>query len=117
MSSEEAAACDWLAEHTVCTDTVLAPVDSAQFIPAWAGNRTVYGHPFETIDAENKKAEVERFFGHDSSDVDRRGLLDRYGVRYVLFTEPESLQDAEALGLILIWSSNETTIYQVIGEP
>ena len=117
MSSDEAAACDWLAEHTVWTDTVLAPVDSAQFIPAWAGNRTVYGHPFETIDAENKKAEVERFFGHDSSDADRRGLLDRYGVRYVLVTEPESLQDAEALGLMLVWSGDGAAIYRVVGGP
>ncbi|NIV35314.1 MAG: hypothetical protein GWN58_39435, partial [Anaerolineae bacterium] len=41
MSGDEAAACDWLAEHTVWTDTVLAPAESAQFIPAWAGNRTV----------------------------------------------------------------------------
>ena len=36
MSRDEAAACNWLAEHTAWTDTVLAPVESAQFIPAWA---------------------------------------------------------------------------------
>ena len=55
MTRDEAAACNWLSEHTAWTDTVLAPVESAQFIPAWAGNRTVYGHPFETIDAEMQK--------------------------------------------------------------
>ncbi len=117
MSGDEAAACDWLAEHTVWTDTVLAPAESAQFIPAWAGNRTVYGHPFETIDAGTKEAEVVRFFSPDASNADRRALLDRYGVRYVLVTDSETLQDAGALGLALVWSGEEAAIYWVEEGP
>ena len=117
MSSDEAAACDWLAEHTAWTDTVLAPVDSAQFIPAWAGNRTVYGHPFETIDAATKEAEVVRFYSHGATTTDRRTLLERYGVRYVLVTEPETIQEVETLGLLLVWSGDEASIYRVEGAP
>ena len=116
MSKGEAAACDWLADHTIWNDTVLAPVESAQFIPAWAGNRTVYGHPFETIDAEAKEAETMHFFSLDASRADRRALLDRYGVRYVLVTEPNTLQDAEALGLVLVWSGEGAAIYRVVGR-
>ena len=115
MSSDEAAACDWLAEHTAWTDTVLAPVASAQFIPAWAGNRTVYGHPFETIDAAKKEAEVEGFFSYGASDADRRALLDRYGVRYVLVMDSQLMQGAEALGLVPAWSGEEAAIYRVEG--
>jgi uncharacterized membrane protein len=32
------------------------------FIPAWSGRRVVYGHPFETVDAQRTKASVEGFF-------------------------------------------------------
>ncbi|NIV39754.1 MAG: hypothetical protein GWN58_63215, partial [Anaerolineae bacterium] len=117
MSSDEIAACDWLAEHTAWTDTVLAPVESAQFIPAWAGNRTVYGHPFETIDAAAKEAEVVRFFSPDASNGDRRALLDRYGVRYVLIIDPDTIEDADSLGLVLVWSGNEAEIYEAEPGP
>ena len=113
MTRDEAAACEWLSEHTAWTDTVLAPVQSGQFIPAWAGNRTVYGHPFETIDAETKKAETEHFFSPDASSSDRRALLERYGVRYVLVTDPMIIRDAELLGLLLVWSGDEALLYRV----
>ena len=117
MSRDEAAACNWLAEHTTWTDTVLAPVESAQFIPAWAGNRTVYGHPFETIDAETKEAETIQFFSSDATNTDRRVFLDRYGVRYVLVTDPETLPDTTSVGLSLVWSGDEAAIYRVETRP
>jgi hypothetical protein len=117
MSRDEAAACSWLAEHTVWTDTVLAPVESAQFVPAWAGNRTVYGHPFETIDARTKEAETMHFFSPDATHTDRRALLDRYGVRYVLVTDPETLPDATSLGLLPVWTGEEAVIYRVEERP
>ena len=113
MSRDEAAACAWLADNTTWTDTVLAPVESGHFIPAWAGNRTVYGHPFETIDAGTKEAETVRFFGPDVSTTDRRAMMARYGVRYVLVTKPRTLQDVDALGLLLVWSGAEAEIYRV----
>ena len=117
MSRDEVAACNWFAEHTAWTDTVLAPVESSQFIPAWAGNRTVYGHPFETIDAEAKKTETIQFFSPDATSADRRALLDRYGVRYVLVTEPETLSNTSSLGLSPVWSGAEAVIYRVEERP
>ena len=117
MTRDEEAACNWLSEHTTWTDTVLAPVESAQFIPAWAGNRTVYGHPFETIDAEMKKAETMQFFSPDATNTDRRALLDDYSVHYVLVTDPKTLPDTMALGLSLVWSGDEAAIYRVEARP
>jgi hypothetical protein len=117
MSRDEVAACNWLAEHTAWTDTVFAPVESAQFIPAWAGNRTVYGHPFETIDAETKETETVRFFSPETTNTDRRTLLDRYGVRYVLVTDPKTLPDTTSLGLSLVWSGDKAALYRVEAGP
>ncbi len=115
MTRDEAIACAWLREHTAWTDTVLAPVDSGQFIPAWAGNRVVYGHPFETVDAEKKEVEVARFFSPDATTDERRTLLDRYEVRYVLAFEPDpTLADA---GLTPILSHGTITLYEVSTSP
>jgi hypothetical protein len=84
MSQEVAAACKWLHQHTAWTDTVLAPIESGQFVPAWAGNRVVYGHPFETIRATEKKALVAEFYKVKATAEERRNLLERYDVQYVL---------------------------------
>ena len=117
MTSDEAAAYAWLGEQTGWTDTVLAPPESGQFIPAWAGNRVVYGHPFETIDAEAKEAEAAHFFSAEATVAQRRALLDHYGVRYVLTLSAEPDLDPTALGLLPVWSQGTATIYRVEGVP
>lgn len=116
MSADEAAACAWLAENTAWTDTVLTPADSGQFFPAWAGNRVVYGHPFETIAAETKEAEVARFFAADAPSAARRALLGRYGVRYVFAPSTVGL-DPAALGLEPIWTGSAAVLYRVGAAP
>ncbi len=123
MSSGEAAAWSWLQANTSWTDTVLAPVDSGEFIPAWAGNRVVYGHPFETIDAEAKKAEVARFYGHETTTAERRATLDRYDVQVVFVDarDPAARDrleaDATALGLVPVWTGSGAILYRVEAKP
>lgn len=117
MSRGEAAACAWLHQHTAWTDTVLAPAQVGQFIPAWAGNRVVYGHPFETIEAETKLAQVTRFYSAAATPAERRALLDRYGVRYLVVTAPESGLDATALGLSPAWMGEGVIVYRVEDGP
>jgi hypothetical protein len=117
MSQDEADAWAWLHEHTAWTDTVLTPPELGQFVPAWAGNRVVYGHPFETIDAAAREAEAARFYDALTPTSERRALLDRYGVRYVLSPGSESDLDAVALGLSAAWSGQEAVLYRVEGKP
>jgi hypothetical protein len=123
MSSDEAAAWSWLKANTTWTDTVLAPVDTGQFIPAWAGNRVVYGHPLETIDAEAKKAEVAHFYGPEATMAERRSLLDRYHVQYVFLGADDPAvrnrlgADAEALGLVSAWTGGDAILYRVEAKP
>ncbi|MFN2226718.1 MAG: hypothetical protein ACK2UY_10430, partial [Anaerolineae bacterium] len=113
MTRGEAAACAWLKGHSQWTDTVLAPRESGQFIPAWAGNRVVYGHPFETIDAERKEAEVIRFFSPGATSEERRDLLDRYDVHYILSLSAETNLDRTALNLTPAWTDGEAILYWV----
>ena len=113
MTRGEAAACDWLAENTTWTDTVLTPIESGQFIPAWAGNRVVYGHPFETIDAKAKQEQVSHFYSPAATTAERRELLDRYQVRYLLILGEADKVDVAALGLVRAWTSDGAALYRV----
>ncbi|MGD8624873.1 MAG: hypothetical protein PVJ34_10070 [Anaerolineae bacterium] len=117
MDRDLAAACDWLGEHTAWTDTILAPVEAGHLIPAWAGNRVVYGHPFETIDAEAKKTEVEKFYDPETTDTERRALLQRYSVRYVLVLPPEYGGKPVELDLAPAWHQGEAVLYRVQDSP
>jgi hypothetical protein len=78
LSADEGRALAWMRDHLPPDAVVLAAPQTGLFIPAWAGQRVVYGHQFETINAEKKKAQVEAFFrGTDDA------LLHDYGVSYV----------------------------------
>jgi hypothetical protein len=115
MTQEEFDAYIWLRDNTTWTDTVLAPTELGVFVPAWAGNRVVYGHPFETIEAEQKEAEVKRFYDAGTTLDERITLLDRYDVRYVLVPDPQL--DIEALGMVEVWSQENVTLYRVENQP
>lgn len=78
LSVGEAETLAWMRRHVPPEAVVLAAPSSGLFIPAWAGQRVVYGHEFETIDADTKKVRVEAFFrGTDDT------VLHDYGVSYV----------------------------------
>jgi hypothetical protein len=115
MSQDEFDAYTWLRENTLWTDTVLAPAELGAFVPAWAGNRVVYGHPFETIEADQKKAEVEHFYETETSATERQALLDQYDVRYVLVRDIPL--DTEALTLVSVWKQGDLTLYRVGDKP
>jgi hypothetical protein len=111
----EAAALDWLAANTSPDDLVLAAPETGLFIPAWAGNRVVYGHPFETIRAQERKAEVAQFFAtHDMAF--QRGLLSRYEARYVVVGPREQSLggtiNPESLALVTVFESEAVTLFR-----
>jgi hypothetical protein len=97
LEREYADAYQWLDERTSPDDVILAaPVVSA-WIPAWAGAKVVYGHPYETLDATANRQAVWDWYG--AANVENcAALLDRYDVRYVLHgPEERRLGDAVCL--------------------
>ena len=52
----------WLAENAAPDALVLAGPETGLYIPAWAGQRVWYGHAFETVDAERRRAQVKAFY-------------------------------------------------------
>ncbi len=101
---------EWLGEHTTDQDVVLASPVVSTWIPGWTGARVVYGHPYETLDADAKLQLVNDWY---AGTGDCAALLDRYNVRYVLYGQQES-QLGEApcrADLRLIARSGDVAIY------
>ncbi len=76
----------WLHDRVPPDALVLASPDVAIFIPAWSGQRVVYAHPFETLNAVDRCGEVIRWYRGEECDE----LLADYDVDYVIFGPQEA---------------------------
>ena len=57
-------------------------------MPGWTGARVVYGHPYETLNAEQKQKQVlDWYTAPDGTDCS--ALLNQYDVRYILYGPEE----------------------------
>lgn len=107
-------ALEWLAQRATRDDVVLAAEETGTWIPGWAGARVVYGHPFETLDADAKLAAVEAWYGMPGG-AECAALLSEFGVRYVVFGPLEARYGAGGCvnGLELAMRSGAVSIYAV----
>jgi hypothetical protein len=89
LTQGEANAFSWIEENTPVHALILAGPQTGLFIPAYTGRRVIYGHPFETVNAQAAKAQVDHFFnGHGGltdpvSSQEMQSILDRWRVDYI----------------------------------
>jgi hypothetical protein len=62
LTAAEAQALAWLDHNGGPGALVAASPEMGLYLPAWAGARVLYGHPFETIRAAEQRAALEAFF-------------------------------------------------------
>jgi hypothetical protein len=62
LTRDEVDALDWISQNTPQNAVILAGPETGLYIPSRTGRRVIYGHPFETVDAEAQKQLVEGFF-------------------------------------------------------
>lgn len=79
MSSDQAQGMAWLQMHAGRA-LVSAPPTIGLWIPARTDARVIYGHPFETANAESARSRLEAFY---AGTVDGQQLVEAEGVRYV----------------------------------
>ena len=84
LSDGEWEALTWLREEGDPDAVVLCSPRMGLFVPAWAGQPVIYGHPLETVDAEARKAQVEAFWAGEMGAEAREVFLQRNKVGYVL---------------------------------
>ncbi len=101
---------NWLEGHTSQNDVVLASPVASAWIPGWAGARVVYGHPYETLYADQKKQEVLDWY---NGTGDCSTIINEYHVRYILYgPEEEKLGDAPCLKTLhLVAQINSVAVY------
>ena len=82
-------AMDWLAAHAPPDSVVLAAYDTGNLLPARALVRTFVGHGPQSMNADEKRAQVAAFFGDDASDEQRVSLLTTYQIEYLFYGPSE----------------------------
>lgn len=115
LTDGEWTAMEWMAENIPEDAVVLASPDTSIFIPAWAGQRVVYGHPCETIRADERRAQVMAFWTGEMSPDEKNRFLTSNHVSYVLLGPRE-----EVLGGLLamewgnlVFESQDTRVYKL----
>ncbi len=108
MRDEEIAAFEWLQAHVEPDQVILASPRVGMFVPGQTGARAFYGHPFETIDAKNKKAQVEAFYRGEIETVSPAANFIIYGPSEQSLGRPEVLTQYP-----VVFSTAEVTVYEV----
>jgi len=107
---------EWLNGNSEPDAIVLANEQIGLFIPSIAGRKTIYGHPFETINAEREKVFAEQFFQGELSLETRQAQLTQKGVDFI-FHEVNQVQDFAAwmseMEYPLVFSNAKVEIYRV----
>jgi len=89
LRTEDFVALHALEKITPTDAIVLSSYEIGNFIPPFSGRRCFLGHYALTMDAQAKRADVERFFSDDASpqaDAWRLDLLRRWRIGFVLDT-------------------------------
>jgi hypothetical protein len=115
LRRDEVQALAWLRANSPARALVLASPEMGLFIPAWTGLRVVYGHPFETIQAERHEDLVREFYTAGSVEG-RPQVLE--GVTYILMGPRE-----RALGQVepdpgwrVVFRAGEVTVYEAANQ-
>lgn len=75
----------WIEENTETKSRIFASPESGMFIPSYTGRRVVYGHPFETPDANFERLGVEKMYtGVYSSQEEIKYFQDK-GIEYIFW--------------------------------
>lgn len=81
LYADELAAFCWLEEHAQEDALVLAAPATGLYLPVYTDARVLYGHPFETVNADAQRQAVERFY-HEGANA---AWLRRAAAAYLLY--------------------------------
>jgi hypothetical protein len=74
---------EWIKNNTRVGQGILADSRMGMFIPARTSLRVIYGHPFETINAESNKAIVDKFFACEYTPDEAEELIRKLPISYI----------------------------------
>jgi hypothetical protein len=107
LREKEIVTLNWLRENSTPDDVVLASPRLGMFVPGQTGARAFYGHPFETIEAEAKKEEVEAFYRGEIEAVSLPVDFIIYGPSEQALGQPKNLTRYPA-----VFSNKDVVVYK-----
>lgn len=120
IEKSEIQAFTYLAQNSDSGDLILAAPDTGMFIPAYTGLRVIYGHPFETINADHEIAAVENFYSQPVTAETIAWARER-GVRWILWGPRESLYGPAPsdlfAGMLLEFQDENLKLYRLQANP
>ena len=106
---------EWLDRRAAPGSVTLASEEVGAWLPGKAGVSVVYGHPYETLNAERNRAAVQDWYSSEDAAPLCQRTLERYRVRYILVGPQERALSEGALGclddLTEVEQFGEVTIY------
>jgi hypothetical protein len=118
LTRGETQALSWVETNTPADALLLAAPQTGLFIPAHTGRRVLYGHPFETVDADVEESAVTSFFANAAANVlAAENFLEKRKIDYIFYGPREQLlgQIPDLPELSAVYSQAGVTIYRVAG--
>lgn len=116
LSQDEVAALTWLEQQTTRDDVVLGTLEINQHVPVWTDARAFLAHWAGTLDYYTKLDAARAVLDPLAPAEQRRAVLDRYGVSYVIVREQDSPRAAltveAADDLVPAFAEGEVTVYR-----
>lgn len=75
---------EWIAGNTNGNDLILTDAEDGLYVPSFTGRRVVYGHPFETVQADKEKAYLDEIFTEVQTGDTLVSELENRDIDYVL---------------------------------
>lgn len=118
MSKDEYEALQQLNEVGKKDKVVLSSSVLGAFIPAYTDHFAVSGHAFETINFIETDKDIKRFYSPSTSSNDRKSMLQKWRVTYVLLGSREAIYGINSLtqsdGVYEVNTFGEVKLYSVL---
>jgi hypothetical protein len=117
LKRSEVEAFSWIESNTPKDALILAAPQTGMFIPGHTGRRVLYGHPFETVDADVEQAAVTSFFANAAANPQAaRNFLEHRKIEYIFYgpREQQLGQLPDLRELDIVYSHPGVTVYRVV---
>jgi len=115
LTQNEREAINWIVANSDDDALILSSPEMGAYIPAFTGRRVIYGHPFETINADEEGAAVLRFFRADFQPDQVSAFLRDRQINFIFYGPREQGlgESPLVLDFATVFSSGNVIIYQV----
>jgi hypothetical protein len=118
LLNTEMAAFKWLEQNVKGDDVVFSSETTGQYVPMFTGAHAYLAHWAQTVDYFNKRDAVAAFYTAETTDAERRQILQAHSVDYVIVGPAErelgSFDPAQMPALTLAHEAGDVRVYRAL---